>query len=320
MGTYYRIVLVSEKAIQDTKIGSLEQQISHRLDQINQAMSTYITGSEISEFNQLYADKRYKLSADFKNVVEASLALSKRSGGAFDITAQPLIEAWGFDSASSNIKSLSHDELTQVQSKIGYQKLILDQAYLSKTHSGVKINLSAVAKGYAVDQISKLISDAGVSNHLVDIGGELKAVGHNKRSNNWQLGIETPVLAALGGVEARIQVSDLAVATSGDYRNYIEIFGQRFSHVIDPIQGAPIRHRLASVTVLHESAMYADGWATALMVLGDEKGFELAQKAGLKALFLNRKAVNSDRNSVKSKPDGYQIRSTSSFEPYLVND
>jgi thiamine biosynthesis lipoprotein len=282
-------------------------------------MSTYISDSEISRFNQAEANQIVSISEPFRNVVSAALRVSELSNGLFDITTQPLIDAWGFDSSTIAIKTLGDEQLRDLQQKTGYRKLDLDDTGLVKKQAGVQINLSAIAKGYAVDQLSSILVEQGYLNHLVDIGGELKGMGLNKRRSKWKLGIETPDTSEFGSVEAMIEVSGEAVATSGDYRNYIEIFGQKFSHVMDPIKGKPVSHRLASVTVVDDSAMLADAWATTLMVMGEESGFEFAQNNKMKAFFLVRNPINSTKNGVKSDQDQFQILFTDQFQQYLLN-
>jgi thiamine biosynthesis lipoprotein len=196
-----------------------------------------------------------------------------------------------------------------VQTRVGYQKLQVTESppSVSKQQADLQLDLSAIAKGYAVDQLGELLEKRGIQDYLVEVGGELKAVGEKSEGRSWRVGIEQPdakMPESSGGqrsVKQAIEIRDLAMATSGDYRNYYEKDGKRISHTIDARDGRPIRHNLASVSVLHASAMMADGYATALSVLGPDEGFALAEKLDLAVYVIVRSG------------DGFETRSTGRF-------
>jgi thiamine biosynthesis lipoprotein len=225
--------------------------------------------------------------------VDAAARLSRESAGAFDVTVGPLVNLWGFGpqaGAAPAHPAVPGDEaLARARQRVGFDKLEvrLDPPALRK-EAELYVDLSAIAKGHGVDRVAGRLVSAGCSDLLVDVGGEVRAIGRNPGGRVWRVGVETPDPAQLGGVERVLVLDHVAAATSGDYRNYVEVDGQRYSHTIDPRTGRPVSHGLASVTVLHASAMWADGYATALDVLGPEAGFELAERLGLPALFLVR--------------------------------
>lgn len=286
MGTYYQ---VSYQNDHNTNKHELHAKIEARLKEINEQMSTYMKDSEISRFNRNTKNTPIPVSIDFAWVTNESIKIGNQTGGALDITLGPLVNLWGFGPKGKTTKSPSSSEFTAVQAYTGLDKIksALLPPTITKSHPSVQIDLSSTAKGHGVDALSSLLSDAGLENHLVDIGGELKARGKKSASLSWTIGIEKPSLDS-PGIAHRLELHNIAIATSGDYRNYIERDGVRYSHLIDPVSKSPVRHRLVSATVLHEECLTADGWATALMVLGPEKGFQAANKAGLAALLISK--------------------------------
>jgi thiamine biosynthesis lipoprotein len=242
-------------------------------------------------------------------VVEAAAQLSRESAGAFDVTVGPLVNLWGFGPQSDTATPTApgDDAIARARQRVGFDKLDvrLDPPALRK-RADVYVDLSAIAKGHGVDRVTERLLGAGCSDLLVDVGGEVRGIGRSANGRIWRVGVETPDPGQLGGIERVIVLDDVAAATSGDYRNYREVDGQRFSHTIDPRSGRPAAHALASVTVLHPSAMWADGYATALDVLGPEAGFELAERLELPALFIVRQ-------------DGaFQARYTPALESALI--
>ena len=179
-------------------------------------------------------------------------------------------------------------EITRVRGIVGYRKLELraESRAVRKQNPATRLDLSAIAKGYAVDRVALFLEAAGIGNYLVEIGGELRGSGVNDRDTAWRVAIEIPQLP--GGVQAMVNLQDMSIATSGDYRNYITINGQKFSHTIDPRTGHPVKHQLASVSVLDTDTMTADALATALMVMGPEHGFSFARDNGLAVYMLVR--------------------------------
>ena len=257
------------------------------LKRINQAMSTYIETSELSLFNKNPGTEPVVLSQATLDVLTLSQEVSRLSGGAFDVTVGPLVNAWGF--GPQERRELSDEDIRQLRERVGYKMLSLDpQAKtLSKARPDLYVDLSAVAKGYAVDKLSEALANRGYTDHMVEIGGEVRCQGINPDGKSWRIAIEKPDNQARAIYEI-LELKDMAMATSGDYRNYYEKDGQRISHTIDTRTGRPITHTLASVTVLDPSCARADAWATALNVLGPTEGLELAEREKIAAFFLIR--------------------------------
>jgi thiamine biosynthesis lipoprotein len=289
MGTTYNIKVVStSEQVEKLK---LHDKIERVLKRVNQEMSTYIPDSEISLFNQSTSGEAFEISDGFARVLKESIRLGELSNGKLDITVGPLVNLWGFGPEQRPEKVPSESVLASTIKKIGLEKLHLTGNQLSKDISNLYIDLSTTAKGYGVDVVAELIESNGIANYLVEIGGEMRLKGFKHTGELWAIAIEKPILDPSGEERAVHQViipKDNAVATSGDYRNYFEADGQRFSHIIDPETGKPINHNLVSVTVIDQSSMTADGLSTTLMVLGTEKGMEFAVKNNLAALFISK--------------------------------
>ncbi len=287
MGTYYRVTLATEPTgIAQEK---LKEVIENRLDDINAKMSTYRADSELSRFNQYRATDWFPVSVDTATVVAEALEIHRLSGGAFDVTVGPLVNLWGFGPTGKRTEPPANDKIEIALNKIGSQHLQVrsspSPSALKKTIPDLYVDLSAIAKGYAVDALAESLQSLGIDDFIVDIGGDMLAKGQKKDGSLWRIAIERPA-AGEREIQRAIEVNGLAVATSGDYRNYFEVDGQRFSHEIDPRTGHSIRHSLASVTVLDPSCMRADAWATALIVLGPQEGFKMVEKNNLEAYFI----------------------------------
>lgn len=308
MGTTFNVVLAGERFDMDA-LAQLQTSIDAELQAVNAEMSTYLKDSELSRFNDGPARTDFAASPHLIEVVALAKQVTQQSGGAFDVTVGPLVDAWGFGPGDQTPRLLSDAEIEQLRAVVGDDKLELDRAsgQLRKSVAGLRVDLSAIAKGHGCDRVSAVLEAAGWTNYMVEIGGEVWARGSSPSGEPWKVGIERPTNDAAGSrtVQAVVRVRDAAVATSGDYRNYWEHEGVRYSHTIDPRTGRPITHTLASVTVIHpESAALADAWATALNVLGPAEGLALAERLGLAAYFL----VRTD--------DGYETRETSAFGTY----
>lgn len=305
MGTTYQVKVVGAE-LPAARKDQIDGAIRTQLDEVNVLMSTYLEESELSRFNR-HDDTAFELSSATREVFQAALDLGRRSGGALDITVGPLVNAWGFGpghwSPEGPTTTLSDDEVAALLTHIGYQRLELSEAHgiLRKSDPDLYCDLSSLAKGYAVDRVAGALETLGATDFMVEVGGEIRARGENEQGRTWRIGIERPQLAR-GHVQRIVALDGLSLATSGDYRNYREVDGQRFSHIMDPRTGRPIQHRLASVSVLHQDCMTADGWATALLVLGEDEGFELASRENLAALFLVR------------DEDGFSEKQTPAFE------
>ena len=291
MGTAYQVKVV-RAVLPEVRRGELDDAIRGELERINSLMSTYLDDSELSRFNR-HGTTPFELADATWEVFETALEISRATGGALDVTVGPLVDAWGFGPGRSSpdtvVPELPEEELTAIRERIGWQHLELLDAprAVRKARADLYCDLSSVAKGYAVDRVAALLAGLGETDFMVEVGGELRAAGRNDRGAVWRIGVERPQLAR-GRLQRVVPVADLALATSGDYRNYREIDGVRVSHIMDPRNGRPVRHRLASVTVVHASCAMADGLATALMVLGPDEGRALAEREGWAALFLVR--------------------------------
>ena len=303
MGTTYHMKVVGFPLSQADK-QAIQTEIDKRLELVNDQMSTYRPNSELSRFNQSVAVTDFPVSAATAKVVLEAIRLNKLSAGALDVTVGPLVNLWGFGPDQRPEVIPTPAQLAEVKQSIGIEHLSATASTLSKNIDGLYVDLSAIAKGYGVDAIADYFGELGIKNYLVEVGGELRVNGVNSRGVDWRVAVEKPSTTDQG-VQQVIAVGDNAIATSGDYRNYYELNGERFAHTIDPVTGKPIKHKLMSVTVVHPSSMTADGLATALMVMGEEAGFAFAQQHNL-AVFMISKS-DSGYNEVYSKQ----------FEPYL---
>jgi thiamine biosynthesis lipoprotein len=290
MGTFYTVKIV-KRDFENLSIqkDSLKKKIDSLLIQINQKMSTYLTDSEISQFNQYRKSDWFAVSSELVLVVESALDISAKSEGAFDITTGPLVNLWGFGPENRSELVPGEDEIRARKLLVGFEKLqVRDKpAGIKKEISDLYCDLSAIAKGYGVDQVAIFLEKIGYANYMVDIGGEIKAGGKRSHTDYWKIGVAIPEEKL--GIQKVIPLYNMAVATSGDYRNYFEKDGIRYSHMIDPRSGRPITHHLASVTVLHDSCMIADALATAIDIMGPETGLEFALMRELPVFLIVRK-------------------------------
>jgi len=289
MGTTYNVKVVATPEQVETL--KLQEKIDVVLKQVNQEMSTYIPDSEISRFNKSTSTSPIEISTGFSRVLKESIRLGELSQGKLDITVGPLVNLWGFGPEQRPETVPSDDVLTSTRAQIGLSYLHLNGNLLSKDIPNLYVDLSTTAKGYGVDVIAELIEANGITNYLVEIGGEMRLKGFKHTGELWAIAIEKPILDPSGDQRAVHQViipKDNAVATSGDYRNYFEANGQRFSHIIDPDTGKPINHNLVSVTVIAPSSMTADGLSTTLMVMGTEQGMAFAIENDIAALFISK--------------------------------
>lgn len=271
MGTQYHITVVTQSAGIQVLSSILKHDVDSLLTKINQQMSTYIPHSEISQFNRYDKTEWFTVSKELAFVVSAARSVSEQTLGAFDVTVAPLVDLWGFG-VSPQLTMPTDNEIQYALKNIGYQLLEARKKppALRKLNKKLQLDLSAIAKGFAVDKVSELLKEKGYANFLVEIGGEIRNLGKNETGEPWRIGIETPDMKK--DLRKTLLLSNNSLATSGDYRNYFIKDGIRYSHTLNPVTGKPITHKLASVTVLHKSAMLADAYATALLVMGEEKG------------------------------------------------
>ena len=275
MGTVYHIKVII-RFFNDTK--GLKQKIEMRLEDINRSMSTYRKDSEISRFNALSRiGEKFYISDDFLQVMTVAQNIYELTGGAWDGTIKPLVELWGFGDSKNKKKTPGEKEIQAILSNIGFNHIeISSDRYLIKKKASISLDLASIAKGYAVDQIAALIKTDGIENFLVEIGGEGFASGLRKDGKQWRIGINRPHKdAPYDQVYKVLTLQDKAFATSGDYRNFFELDGKRFSHILDPRSGYPIMNGVVSVSIMADTCTFADGLATAVMVLGPDKGLKL---------------------------------------------
>ncbi len=305
MGATFTVKVVAD-ALNPQREFEIRQAISAELEAVNAKMSTYVESSELSQFNHFSQTVPFRVSSETFEVFAAAQRISAASGGAFDITVGPLVDAWGFGPPERSPEEPTEALLKQLREHVGWQKIELDEeaSTIRKLDPAIACDLSAIAKGYAVDHVSETLAGLGHVQHMVEVGGEVRVLGRNAAGERWRIGVERPTEGARA-VERIVPLDDLAMATSGDYRNYYEKDGMRISHTIDPRSGRPVRHQLASVTVVDRQCMLADGYATALMVLGEEEGYRLAERENLAALFLVREG------------DGFRSKETPRFADLL---
>ncbi len=285
MGTTYTIKFIPQSS--NTELTNLHTDINQLLANINSIMSTYDPNSELSLLNNNKSNECIAISEDLGVVIDNAIKISEMTQGSFDITVGPLVDLWGFGPEAIPLTIPDEKKLSSVLASVGYKNIIFDEvnSCLTKENLDIYIDLSAIAKGYAVDETAKLLEENGINNYMVEIGGEVKAHGNNINEIPWQIGIEKPI-GEQRSVQRIIALQNYGLATSGDYRNYYEHEGKRYSHIIDANSGKPITHKLVSATVLHESTMIADALATAFMVKGYEQGLKIAEDNELAVLFI----------------------------------
>jgi thiamine biosynthesis lipoprotein len=270
-------------------------------------MSTYIPDSELSLINSSTSTEWIPVSSQLYDVLFAAQQVSRQTDGAFDITVGPLVNLWGFGPDKVNRPVPAAEDIATILPGTGYRQLELRTSppAVKKHHPSTYLDLSGIAKGYAVDRIAALLEKNGINRFMVEIGGEIRARGSNQREETWRVGIEKPLIDQRA-VEVIIHLPDTGMATSGDYRNFFMHDGRRYSHTIDPATGWPVSHDLTSVSVLDDSAMMADALATALMVMGPDLAWRFAEDRNIPALFI----INSK--------DEFTEKHTTSFSPYLI--
>ncbi|XOV81103.1 MAG: FAD:protein FMN transferase [Aestuariibacter sp.] len=303
MGTTYNIKYPAQPAIDPVALQSL---IDAELQLVNKLMSTYDPQSELSVFNQTKSTEPQSLSDATLLVISEALKIGEMSDGYLDITVGPLVNLWGFGPNAKPETIPTPQQVQDAHDIVGLDKLVTGDSTASKIHPDVYVDLSTVAKGYGVDQVALLLEQQGLADYLVEIGGEMRVAGKKANGSNWRIAIEKPVTLTRA-VQRIVTIGDNAIATAGDYRNYFEENGVRYSHLIDPKTGYPINHRLVAATVVHPSSLVADGLATALVVMGKDKGLAMAEREGLSVLLITR-----ENNEFKEY-------TTAGFDQYLNN-
>ena len=302
MGTYYVVKYYSDDAV---SADALQQLIDTELELVNDLMSTYRPDSELMRFNRHDTTSPFTLSEPTRIVMAEALRLAEQTGGVLDITVGPLTELWGFGAGGRVEHAPTQQQIDQARAKIGFEKLSLLNNQLSKTVPELAVDLSTIAKGFGVDQVAVILEQQGINSYLVEIGGEMRLKGVKPTGQPWKIAIEKPVTTERA-VQRIVQPGDMGVATSGDYRNYFEEDGVRYSHLLDPRTGMPIQHRTVSATVLHPSCMTADGYATALNVMPADEAIAFANRYNIAALLV----VKTD--------EGFDELVSEAFKPYLT--
>ncbi len=276
MGTTYSVKYFG------TPDAELDAAVDAKLQALNQSLSTYIETSEISRFNAAPAGEWFEVSPAFVEIVLKAQTISEQSGGAFDITVGPLVNLWGFGATGNRYEPPPADRVQTLLASVGFKNVEIrnEPPALKKTNPDTAIDLSAIAKGYAVDQVAKLLNEAGKSAWLVEVGGELRAQGNKPDGAPWRVAIEKPV-AGERSVQRVIELGNAAIATSGDYRNFFEYQDTRYSHSINPQTGWPVTNGIGAVSVVAADAITADAWATALLVTGETEALALAERYNL---------------------------------------
>jgi len=273
MGTRYKIDIIS--TVFDSS--GVHNSIKNLLTNINKEMSTYIDSSTISKFNSLNARSSIKINSDFEYVLNKSKYYNEITNGSFDVTIKPLVELWGFGSSKSILSIPESNNIDSAITLLGIEKVYTDKNRRLFKSQRVNIDFSAIAKGYAVDKISDFLKTNSLINHMVEIGGEIKVSGKNKNRGNWNIGIQNPSLQNSSPLII-LAISDKGVATSGNYRNYYDINGKRYSHIISPLTGFPVENKIKGVTVISNTCIDSDALATALMVMDLNDGMKLVEE------------------------------------------
>lgn len=290
MGTTYTVVAVEPRG--GLNKNDLKAAIDAALEDVDQKMSNWNPTSEISQINALTANTPFPMSSDMLALMQAAQTVHETSDKQFDLTLGPLIDLWGFGAQKPTGRVPADSAVTTAMQSVGQSDVLtLDGHTLSKSHDGTQMYLSAIGKGFGVDRLGDTVRSFGVTDFMVEIGGDIITSGKNAEEMPWQIAIETPDARQRSFLKV-LGVSDLGMATSGDYRNYFEHDGTRYSHILSATTGRPVTHATASVTVLTENAMLADAWATALLVVGRERGMEIAERQNLAALFIDREITS----------------------------
>lgn len=301
MGTTYRVVLADPV----DHIASIHRRLDAKLDRINALMSTYIPDSELSRFNRHTQPTPFPIAEETREVITIAIEVWERSDGVFDATVGPLVDLWGFGPDGRPTETPSAQAVRDVLEYVGTDKLRLTDSGLVKSHPKLQLDLSAVAKGYAVDVLAEDLEARGFFNYLIEIGGEVRVLGEKRPGVPFRVGIEKPV-AQTQTVHSVLGLRRGALATSGNYRNFYERDGTRIVHTLDPRTGRPVEHRLLSASVNHRSCAWADAWATALMASGD-RAWALAEDNALQVLLLSASTHGEIEEQISSEMSALRL-------------
>lgn len=308
MGTFWRVSLAG---VDDADQNALRSKIQAQLDGDDRLLSTYKSDSALSRFNQSRSTEPYPVTEAMSDIVTLSLRIGAKTDGAMDITVGPLVNLWGFGPDKQPVKTPDQAQIDAAKALTGLHHLKVinkaGQQWLQKDLPDLYVDLSTVGEGYAADHLARLMEQNGISRYLVSVGGAVVTRGTNPDGKAWRVAIQKPTDRE-NAVQAIVDLNGHGISTSGSYRNYYELEGKRLSHVIDPVTGAPIQHKLVSATVIATTAMEADGWDTGLMVLGTEKAKRVAEKEGL-AVYL-----------ITKEGEGFTTWMSPQFKTFLLNE
>lgn len=286
MGTTWSVKVVAPMGAVERP--HLQRELEAVLEDVNRQMSTWRDDSDITRFNEADAGRWVFIPSDFWHVLNYARELAEDTGGAYDPTVGPLVNLWGFGAEEGALEAPDPTEIEAVKARIGWQKILFEQqngAILQP--GGLYIDLGSIAKGFAVDKVGEYLTKQGYGAWLVEIGGELSGRGRKPDGTPWRVAVERPI-EGMREVGRIVELDGLSIATSGDYRNFRELDGERVSHLIDPRTGRPVPHEVASVSVITDNCMKADALATALTVLGPEEGMAFAEEHELAVLMIVR--------------------------------
>lgn len=292
MGTFWRVSVVD---IDKKRADELREKIQTQLDGDDQLLSTWKNDSALMRFNLSSSTAPWPVTEAMADIVTESLRIGQKTQGAMDVTVGPLVNLWGFGPDKQPVSTPTQEQIDTAKAKTGLQHLtVLNTAgrqYLQKDLPELYVDLSTVGEGYAADHLARLMGQEGISRYLVSVGGALSSRGMNAEGRPWRVAIQKPTDKE-NAVQAIVDINGHGISTSGSYRNYYELDGQRISHVIDPQTGRPITHKLVSVTVIAPTALEADAWDTGLMVLGPERAKEVVREQGLAVYMIMKEGDN----------------------------
>lgn len=307
MGTFWRVSVVD---IDKKRADELREKIQTQLDGDDQLLSTWKNDSALMRFNLSSSTAPWPVTEAMADIVTESLRIGQKTQGAMDVTIGPLVNLWGFGPEKQPVNTPTQEQIDAAKAKTGLQHLTVintaGRQYLQKDLPELYVDLSTVGEGYAADHLARLMGQEGISRYLVSVGGALSSRGMNAEGRPWRVAIQKPTDKE-NAVQAIVDINGHGISTSGSYRNYYELDGQRISHVIDPQTGRPITHKLVSVTVIAPTALEADAWDTGLMVLGPEKAKEVVREQGL-AVYM-----------IMKEDDNFTTWMSPQFNAFLVN-
>jgi thiamine biosynthesis lipoprotein len=300
-GTSYHITYGSKDSV------NLQPEIDSLLRNFDLSLSSYDSSSVISKINR---NEDLTVDDKFREVYEAAVEVNIKSGGAFDLTVMPLVNAWGFGPGRKT--HIDQEVIDSLLKYVGMDKIAIEGDQLVKESPGVSVDVNAIAQGYSVDIVAEYLVAKGIENYMVEIGGEVKTRGRNPKAEVWKIGLDRPEYGnVMPGMQmqAILKLNEKSLATSGNYRKFYEEDGIKYSHSIDPVTGYPVRHEILSATIIAESCMMADAYATACMVMGLEEAKEMLVREEL------------DGYLIYGDLEGqYQVWMTDGFEKYIYKE